>query len=95
MYSTDFRSRVSSYDRRRSDQERVTSLLSRSRDAKRKLKVGEYPQSKSARTSTNSLIRSSQQLPVKMNYLLESHDADIRQHTGISIDPAIFSYEIS
>ncbi len=93
MYSTDFRSRMSNYDRMRADQDRVTSLLSKSRDVKKKLKNGDYSHlKKTQRTVSDSPAKQSSDSTTFSSRNIQSYNQELDiSNQRVSIDPAIFA----
>ncbi len=93
MYSGDFRSRVSTYDRMRADQDRISNLLSKSRETKKKLKSGEL----NAKHSTKRSL-SPQRPQRSAEYSADSNGtADIEPPLTMKkqkLDPALFAYVV-
>lgn len=94
MYSSDFRSRISTYDRMRSEQEKVSGLLAKSRDAKKRIKSGEYAHRKHQSQSAGQSSPSRVGVSINASHAT-SPFASIRQSSenthAVSIDPALFS----
>lgn len=91
MYSGDFRSRVSTYDRMRADQDRISNLLSKSRETKKKLKTGEL----NAKQSTKRSL--SPQRPQRSAEYSVDSNADIEHALTLKkqkLDPALFAYVV-